>query len=412
MIEKSNQMKFAQADKTLIEEFVSECYAFRRNVLSGKYEMRDVPSEAAEGEASLQGQGEPKAGRWRVVTREVINSIVRRIKRELIDESGLKGAVEEIIYSEETPDYDPIAEFLGSLPAWDGRDRVRELFGRLPGVSEEQLSQLAVWLRSAVAHWLQLDPLHGNEQVVTLIGPQGCGKSTFCAQLLPPSLRSYYLDHVNLGNKFDKEMALTSNLLVNIDELDQIKQGKQAELKQMLSKIKVNGRPIYGRAQQDRCRYASFMATTNNPRPLCDPTGSRRYLCVEIPADCIIRNELPIDYQQLYAQVQYELLQQHLPYWFTPAEVHRIEEQNIRYQRVDDLESMVNACFRRPEANEVVKPLLTREVVGVLAQNFPELKQSSGMNVKVGRMLKAMNFEQKSTNQGSAYFIVPMKQAV
>ena len=382
------------AGMTLLEAFMTESYDFRHNVLSDKYEVCEKGTAA-----------------WRPLTDQGINSIARRLKRELDDSKSWKSAVEEYVKSEETPAYNPIADYLTHLPAWDGRDRVHELFDRLSGLSHEQHAWLAVWLRSAVAHWLHLDQLHGNEQVVTLIGPQGCGKSTFCAQLLPPQFRAYYLDHVNLGNKFDKEMALTNNLVVNIDELDQIRPSQQAELKQMLSKIKVNGRPIFGRAQSDRRRFASFVATTNNPRPLQDPTGSRRYLCVQIPQDSIICNERLIDYDQLYAQVVYEVCQQHLPYWFTPAEVQRIEEANIQFQRVNDLESMVSTCFRRPNAGELVKPMLIREVVKTLAGSFPDLKVTHGTAVKIGRVLRAMQFEQKDLEQGSAYYLVPIRNA-
>jgi predicted P-loop ATPase len=94
---------------------------------------------------------------------------------------------------------------------------------------------------------------------------------------LPVNLREYYLDHLNLSNKFDKEMALTNNLIVNLDELEAIRPSQHAALKQTLSKSKVNGRPIYGASQDDRPRYASFVATTNNPHPLSDAMGSRRY---------------------------------------------------------------------------------------------------------------------------------------
>ncbi len=397
------------AGKTLVEEFMALSYEFRRNVLSDKYEMREVCND----NEATQADGRPADANpkpWRDVTRESQNTILRRARRELGDLKSLKTSIDEYIHSEETPDYDPIAEYLNQLPAWDGYDHVRELFLRLPGVTEEQIAQHSVWLRSCVAHWLQLDNLHGNEQVLTLIGAQGCGKSTFCAQLLPPQFREYYLDHINLGNKFDKEMALTSNLLVNIDELDQIKSGKQAELKQMLSKIQVNGRPIFGKAQRSRKRYASFVATTNNPRPLQDTTGSRRYLCVEIPQDTIILNDPPIDYDQLYAQVLYEIREQKLPYWFTPAETRRIEEMNVKFQRVSDLESMVTTCFRRPEAEEVVIPLQTRDIVYILCKNFPEIRPTQGMNVKVGRLLTALNFERKEINKGTVYYIVPMKK--
>ena len=68
-------------------------------------------------------------------------------------------------------------------------------------------------------------------------------------------------------------MALTNNLLVNLDELDAIRPSQHAALKQTLSKSKVNGRPIFGCAQEDRPRFASFVATTNNPHPLTDATA-------------------------------------------------------------------------------------------------------------------------------------------
>ncbi|NAW49658.1 helicase, partial [Salmonella sp. gx-f5] len=90
------------------------------------------------------------------------------------------------------------------------------------------------------------------------------------------------LDHINFANKFDSEMALTHNLFVNIDEFANMGPSQQGKLKQMLSKVKVNGRPIFGKSQDDRPRYASFLATTNDEHPLCDPTGSRRYLCLRV----------------------------------------------------------------------------------------------------------------------------------
>ena len=187
------------------------------------------------------------------------------------------------MYSEDVPAFDPIGYYLKNLPEWDGQNHIARLFSRLPGITTEQQGFLATWLLSAVAHWLQMDMLHGNECVPTLIGAQGCGKTTFFGRLLPPELREYYLDHLNLSNKFDKEMALTNNLIVNLDELEAIRPSQHAALKQTLSKSKVNGRRIYGATQDDRPRYASFVATTNNPHPLTDATGSRRYPVTEVP---------------------------------------------------------------------------------------------------------------------------------
>ena len=72
------------------------------------------------------------------------------------------------------------------------------------------------------------------------------------------------------------------------------------------------------------------MATTNNPHPLTDATGSRRYICLEIPKGMFIDNAGEIDYKQLYAQVLYELREQEAPYWFNNDEVARKLEPFVR----------------------------------------------------------------------------------
>ena len=213
------------------EQFLNDHYLFRRNVLSGKVEFAEkLPAEGAE----------PV---FRPLTELALNSMVLKAKREDICEGkSPRTDIEEYINSEEVPTFDPIKDYLTRLPQWDGQNHVAQLFSRIPGISSEQLAYLSIWLRAAVAHWLQLDTLHGNECVPTLIGAQGCGKTTFLRRLLPQQLRQYYLDHLNLSNKFDKEMALTNNLLVNLDELEAIRPSQQSALKQLLSKNKVNGR--------------------------------------------------------------------------------------------------------------------------------------------------------------------------
>jgi predicted P-loop ATPase len=56
------------------------------------------------------------------------------------------------------------------------------------------------------------------------------------------------------------------------------------------------------------------VATTNNPHPLSDATGSRRYICLTIPEGLFIDNTGEIDYEQLYAQVVHEVVDLKAPY--------------------------------------------------------------------------------------------------
>ena len=382
-----------------VEQFLSDRYLFRRNVLNGKVEFSKKP---AEGEETM----------FRVLTQQALNSIVLKAKREdICDGKNPKSDIQEYINSEEVVTFDPINDYLTHLPQWDGQNHVARLFNRIPGISSEQLAYLSIWLRSAVAHWMQMDTLHGNECVPTLIGAQGCGKTTFLRRLLPKHLRQYYLDHLNLSNKFDKEMALTNNLLVNLDELEAIRPSQHANLKQTLSKSKVNGRPIYGASQEDRARYASFVATTNNPHPLTDATGSRRYICLTIPEGQFIDNAGNIDYDQLYAQVLYELHELKAPYWFNNDEVARIQEMNLEFTEQKDIAEMITICFRKPNEGEQVKTMNSMQVLEVICKEYPSVKINHSTKVHLGFAMKELGFEHSKTGNVAFYKVVPLKAA-
>jgi len=381
-----------------IELFLNDNYRFRRNVLNGKVEFSTLP----------EGEGDT----WRPLTQEALNSIMLKAEREHIMEKGSPNAqIKMYVQSEEIPVFNPVAEFLNALPEWDGKNHVNAVFSRLPGVTTEQHGFLATWIRSVVAHWLQMDTLHGNECVPTLIGSQGCGKTTFVRRLLPPQLRQYYLDHLNLSNKFDKEMALTNNLLVNLDELDAIRPSQHAALKQTLSKSKVNGRPIFGRAQEDRPRFASFVATTNNPHPLTDPTGSRRYICLEIPEGKLIDNEGNIDYGQLYAQVLHELREVKAPYWFNNLEVQRIQQLNQNFMEEKDIAEILNACIRKPEEGETALAMDCKQLLELVQKEYPLVANTRSTKIHIGLAMKESGYELTKRGNRPFYKVVPLRAA-
>ena len=387
----------ASLETTLaIEQFLNDNYLFRRNVLSGKVEF-------------LIKDGE---GVFRPLTPEALNSIIRKAKKEKVYEKGSpKTEIMEFVYSEDVILYNPILEYLDHLPEWDGQNHIAKLFNRIPGITSEQEGFLATWIRSAVAHWRQMDTLHGNECVPTLIGTQGCGKTTFFHRLLPPHLREYYLDHLNLSNKFDKDMALTNNLFVCLDELEAIRPSQHAALKQTLSKSKVNGRPIFGRTQEDRLRFASFVATTNNPHPLTDATGSRRYICITVPDGQYIDNTGEIDYEQLYAQVVYELKEAKTPYWFNNDEVARIQELNQNYMEQKDIAEMVEICFRKPHQGEVAKSMNSKMLLTQIRKEYPSVEINQSNRIRIGLAMKALGYESTDRSNVPFYKVIPLKVA-
>ena len=410
----------SQEGTLVIEQFLMANYRFRRNILNGKVEFAVLPkvADAANGNTvetldSLSSASINEADlEFRPLTQAALNSIVIRAKREEVLEKGSpKAEITEYVQSEEVPEYNPVQATFETLPPWDGQNHIAKVFSRIPGLTSEQLNYLTIWFRSSVAHWLQMDMLHGNECVPTLIGPQGCGKTTFVRRLLPLHLREYYLDHLNLANKFDKEMALTNNLFVNLDELEAIRPSQQSSLKQTLSVSKVNSRPIFGRTQEDRPRFASFVATTNNRHPLKDATGSRRYICILIPDGQLIDNTGEIDYGQLYAQVLYELLEQKAPYWFNNDEVARIQQLNQDFMEKKDIGEMFTACFRKPNEGEVPKTMNCDQMIGIMQKDYPTLQNTMGNKVRLGKIVSALGFNYKDHSHVPYYEVIPLRAA-
>jgi predicted P-loop ATPase len=206
-------------------------------------------------------------------------------------------------------------------------------------------------------------------------------------------------------------MALTNNLLVNLDELDAIRPSQHAALKQTLSKSKVNGRPIYGSCQEDKPRFASFVATTNNPHPLTDATGSRRYICLTIPKGQLIDNSGEIDYEQLYAQVLHEVRELKVPYWYSNAEVMRIQELNLNYMEKKDIAEIVTVCFRKPKEGEMVKTLNSAQILQMIQTEYPTVKSDRSTKIHLGLAMKELGIEHTLHNNRAQYKIVPLKIA-
>lgn len=389
----ANAPEMVENDLLAVEYHLEHNYQFRRNVLSGLVEYRKT--------------GEPDENFSRL-TSEALNTIFIKAKREIPDDTSLKTDIKAYVESDIPPVYNPVVTWLESLAKWDGKDRVAEFLNRIPGLSDEKIDFLRIYLRSNVAHWLNMEQEHGNETVPLLIGNQGCGKSTFCVRFLPMHLRQYYLDHFNLANKCDKEMALSSCLLICLDEIDMYNARQMAQIKQALSKVKVNGRKIYGKTIDERMRFASFIATTNNRHPLVDKTGSRRFLTIEIPNGEVINNNEEIEYEQLYAQLLYEVRDEKLRYWYTNEETQRIQELNAPYEQTLDLEQMIDCMFRKPQGNEKHGAFTSLDIRKILKQQYPDVADSQINSIKIGKAMKEMKVARVKSKRGVSYSLVQL----
>ena len=372
-----------------VEMFLKSNYELRKNVMRGVAEYR-----------VRTGLGFS----FQDLTDEARNSMTMQAMSQ-----GIKCWDKDIrryVTSNDIDLYDPMDDFLGHLPQWDGKDRVGPLARRIKTDYREWPHLFHIWMRSMVAMWKGKGQLTGNALVPILIGRQGCGKSSFCRILLPRDLREYYNDRINFKNEADLNLGLTSFALINLDEFDKITQRQQIVLKYLVSTSDLKYRPPYGKAYSSHRRYASFIGTTNEPMPLDDPSGSRRFVCVTVENN--IDFETPIEYDQLYAQLKYEVDEQRERYYLTKDEERELMQHNLRYQPVSGLGEMLLSLFEKPMEGEDGQWLTIAEISARLKQVFRgAYQEDTGTFEKIGRMLcrPEYRFDSERKTSGMTYWI-------
>lgn len=368
-----------------MEEFLKRRYEFRKNEIIGEVEYREKHSFCF---------------RFRPVTPEVLNGICLNAMEEGLDIWDKD--VRRYIYSPRVPNYNPLEEFLYNLPGWDGKGRIRALADTVPTSDPEWRNRFYVWFVSMVAHWQKTDRLYTNSLVPVLVGGQGISKSTFFRLLLPPVLRDYHAESINLENKSEAELLMAQNVLITIDEFDRLSRKYQADLKHLIQKPEVKIRRPHQKTFQQMRRLASFSATANPMELLTDPTGSRRYVCVQVMGPIDVSS--PLEYEQLYAQALHAIRSGER-YWLNTEEEQLLTQSNVGFQDEALEMQYLFSYFRLPEEGEREERFTSVELLDIISERSKR-KFSNTSACRFGKMLNASGIRKIHTRTGNYYCLV------
>jgi hypothetical protein len=345
-------------------------------------------------------------GQWVQLDERVLCSIRGQIAADT-GKRVLKQDVRDVLNSDFSRLSHPVREYVEALPAWDSRDRVKELCSHVSAQEPQYFEwTLHKWLVAAVATWMS--DLSSNHEIFVLIGAQGIYKTTFFRHLLPPQLRMYFWE--NAHNSFsskDDHLALAENCLVEIEEIDLQSPRDISELKALATSEKVKERRPYARFREEKHRLASFCGSGNQERFLSDETGNRRWLCHKVDHIDDPRT-WALDYDQLYAQLRDEL-RQGFRYWFDPDEQRRVERQNEAFRIESDEEQLIRSRLRRPSAGEKVTLMNS----GMICQFLNGGVVGRGLSTrKVGIIMTSLGFRKVHTMQGNFFEVyqIPLDQ--
>ena len=221
---------------------------------------------------------------------------------------------------------------------------------------------------------------------------------------MPPSERSYYTDSIDFSRKKDAELYLNRFALINIDEFDQVSSTQQGFLKHILQKPVVNMRKPHASAVLEMRRYASFIATSNQKDLLTDPSGSRRFICIEVTG--VIDVVRPIDYEQLYAQAMTALYKNER-YWFDEEEEAIMTESNQEFEQSPAIEQLFQVYYRAAADEEAGEWLLAADLLQRI-QKASKMKFSPRQVSYLGRILQKLGVKSYRRSHGVYYHVVPI----
>jgi hypothetical protein len=232
-------------------------------------------------------------------------------------------------------EFSSLAEWLNPLQ-WDGQHRMPLLFHKGYGCEDSDYSSACgrVLLISAVAR--ALEPGCQADVMVVLIGPQGIGKSSGAAALVPNP--DWFTD--DLPDLHDRKPAenLRGKWIVEFGEFSRINRAAVETVKSFLTRRNDRYRPAYGRIAQDFPRTCIFVGSTNDPHPLQD-TQNRRFMpnaCGTVDLDWIRTNR-----DQLWAEAveRYRMGEQ---WWVTaPALLDEVAAKQEDARQADSWEEIL-----------------------------------------------------------------------
>ena len=366
-------------------------YQFRHNIIMGYTEYRQRSSYYSQ---------------WKPVTERVVNELT--LELQVSDIPAWNRDVKRYVDSKHVPDYDIVEEYLLELgQKWDGQDHIRQLARTVPTRSREWPEWFHRFFLGMVAQWQHRNRRFGNAIVPLLISRQGYHKSDFCRQLLPETLRSWgYTDTLSLSEERNTLQAMTQMLLICFDEFNQISPKKQEGfLKNIITLPTVKVKRPYARHIEDLPRLASFIATTNQPDVLADPSGSRRFVGIFVDGD-IDTSQTP-NYEQLFAQAIYELNKGER-YWFDEQETEAVMRHNRQFQLRSEAMVFFMEYFDIPRSESEGKWMTAANILTEVKNRARGMLSPVPSVNKFARELRSLSgIRQKSTQSNNFYLVRP-----
>jgi predicted P-loop ATPase len=193
----------------------------------------------------------------------------------------------------------------------------------------------------------------------------------------------------------DALMQFGGKWLIEIAELQSFRGAENARLKAFLSTRVDNYRPPYGRVGQDFPRSVVFAGTVNEDEYLKDPTGARRFWClqcgtIDLAALATVRDQLWAEAVAAYRAKE--------SWWLDDAETIKAALIHQKNRRVEDPWEAEIADFIDGQAETTISEILTHLETppgGGTQGPRPKVARTKADQMRVADILRCLGWHKK-----------------
>ena len=392
----------------MLKQWLSMRYEFHRNEVTGYYEVcsRDV----------LKG----KFHRWTRMDDNIENSLWIEMEEDGLQ--TLLPRLHSLINSDFSEKYNPLLDFLTSLPAWDGKtDYIEMLADRIHiadtdgahHTQEDFRYFFKKWFVAMVVTWVT-DTVVG-QTILIFVGKGGLFKTTFFDKLLPKILHDYFINE-STASYTDKDFmeAMASKALMCLDEFETAFGKNLSAFKSCVTKLFFSIRRPYDKYRTELPHRAAMCGTSNSVQIISEEEN-RRYSpwlieSIDSPIDH------PIDYQHVYAQavaLGKEVMERQRKhedgwvFWLTTEDIEVMREHNKMFMISNYMEDQILRYYRVPGKDVEARYIKFRYSSEILERigGCPALSRYIYQQNLASTLLR-LGFERKRRSKGMGWFVI------
>lgn len=421
--QKNSEKKVHRATSADIEAFLLSQGTYRKNQISHKLEVQwnedSQMMQYHQRNQTVFSLADNSSLSSTPHYQELHDSDVATLMRLFFEETSLTTTSTEVynVLQSDTCSlpYNPIFAYLQPLQGqWQpgDKDYLHELIQTVEVEGGEETRALLDdffkrWMVAMVHGWIHMSSTHGT--ILTFIGAQGVGKSSWMRMLMPPALRAYYKEQMRFRNlDKDDRIQLAECGLINLEEIDAMSEAEVNQLKSLVTLDVIRERLPYDKSPRTMPRIATFCATGNRADFLTDPTGNRRWLTFTVRRFLVNPFSYRPDYEHIYAQALY--LAQHEAGMFVMSQqdIRQLDKHNEQYVSQSVEVELCSVYVHQPNLGENGTPLSDSKwmTAAEIAGRINYYNPSAKLNIRhLGAALTRFGFASRMSRGIKQYLV-------